>query len=302
MPVPKEIDSEGRIKSGTILTPDISESIKLYDQYFGYKLLNEGVVDKDWAAAMGAPAQEGKRYATLIPSSGTSIFIRFIEGTRVEDYVPLRSYGWASLEITVKDVDAVAASLEGSPFEIIGPPKKLEFSDAFIPMQCVGPSGEVLYLNQVNFALPGAHLPMAKSDVDHIFITPLATPDMDAAIKFYVDAFGWDKGDVYDSPYTVISRAFGVPMDTKYRFAMTQKGDLLNNEVDQYPEGTIERPTAPGELAPGLSYVSFMVEDLDGVKADAISPVFTRPEAPYNGRRAAYYTGAAGELIEVIEI
>jgi catechol 2,3-dioxygenase-like lactoylglutathione lyase family enzyme len=302
MPVPKEIDSEGRIKSGTILTQDINQSIALYDEYFGYKLLNEGVVDKAWAQAMGAPAQEGKRFATLIPSSGTSIFIRFIEGSKVEAYEPLKSYGWASLEITIKDVDKMAASLEGSPFTIIGPPKKLDFSDAFIPMQCVGPSGEVLYLNQVNHTLPGADLPLAKSEVDHIFITPLATPDMNAAIQFYVDAFGWDKGDVYNSPYTVISKAFGLPMDTPFHFGMTQKGDLLNNEVDQYPDGTIERPTAPGELPPGLSYVSFMVESLEAVKATPTSPIFTRSEAPYNGRKAAYFKGAAGELIEAIEI
>lgn len=302
MPVPKEIDSEGRIKSGTILTQDIDQSIALYDQYFGYKLLNEGVVDAAWAEAMGAPAHAGKRYATLIPASGTSIFIRFIEGSKVDAYEPLKSYGWASLEITIKNVDTMAASLEGSPFTIIGPPKKLDFSDAFIPMQCVGPSGEVLYLNQVNHALPGAHLPIAKSDVDHIFITPLATPDIEEATQFYVEAFGWDKGEVYKSPYTVISKAFGLPIDTPFVFGMTQKGDLLNNEVDQYPEGTIERPTTPGELPPGLSYVSFMVESLDAVKAEPVSAIFTRPEAPYNGRRAVYYKGAAGELIEAIEI
>jgi hypothetical protein len=100
----------------------------------------------------------------------------------------------------------------------------------------------------------------------------------------------------------VISKAFGLPMDTPFHFGMTQKGDLLNNEVDQYPDGTIERPTAPGELPPGLSYVSFMVESLEAVKATPTSPIFTRSEAPYNGRKAAYFKGAAGELIEAIEI
>lgn len=302
MPVPDRVDSEGRIKIGTILTPDIEQSIALYDQYFQYKPVNQGVVSKEWAHAMGAPAQEGKRYATLIPASGTAVYIRFIEGTRVDDYVPLRSYGWASLELTITDVDKMAADIENSPFKIIGPPKKLDFSDAFIPMQCVGPSGEVIYLNQVNHTLPGADLPLAKSYVDHIFITPLATPDMDAAIKFYQDAFGWDKGEVYHSPYSVISRAFDAPMDTKYYFAMTQKGDLLNNEVDQYPDGTIERPTTPGEIPPGLSFITFMTEDLDKVNAEPISPIFIHRELPYSGRRAAFYKGAAGELLEVIEI
>ncbi|MEM9878961.1 MAG: hypothetical protein AAF862_06760 [Pseudomonadota bacterium] len=302
MPVPTQTDSEGRIKAGTILTPDIDQSIALYDQYFGYKPITEGVVDDAWAAAMGAPQQVGKRFVTLAPASGIEIYIRFIEGSAVPAYLPLRSFGWASLEITVQDVYGLAARLEDSPFEIIGPPKKLEFSDAFIPMQCVGPSGEVLYLNQVNHAIPGQHLPIAQSDVDHIFITPLATPDMDAAIAFYADAFGWDKGEVYESPYSVINNAFGLPVETKHRFGMTQVGELLNNEVDQYPDGTIERPTVPGELPPGLSFISFMTNSLDAVKAAPISPIFTRTEAPYAGRRAVFYKGAAGELIEAIEI
>jgi len=302
MPVPSSVDSEGRIKVGTILTPDIDQSIALYDQYFGYKPVHETTVDETWAKAMGAPGQAGKRVVTLIPASGIPIYIRFIEGSEVPDYVPLRSYGWASLEITVQDVDSLAASLVDSPFEIIGPPKKLEFSDAFIPMQCVGPSGEVLYLNQVNHTLPDQHLPIAQSYVDHIFITPLATPDMDAATQFYVDAFGWNKGQVYESPYTVISRAFGLPMDTPFRFGMTQVGELLNNEVDQYPDGTVERPTAPGELPPGLSMITFMTASLKDVKAEPISPVFTYPYLPYAGRNAAFYKGAAGELIEVIEL
>jgi len=213
MPVPTQTDSEGRIKTGTILTQDMDQSIALYDQYFGYKPVNEGTVDEAWAAAMGAPQQAGKRFVTLAPASGIEIFIRFIEGRPVPDYGPLRSYGWASLEITVQDVYALAARLEGSPFKIIGPPKKLEFSDAFIPMQCTGPSGEVLYLNQVNHAIPGQHLPIAQSDVDHIFITPLATPDMDEAIAFYTEAFGWDKGEVYESPYSCLLYTSPSPRD-----------------------------------------------------------------------------------------
>ncbi|MEM7571023.1 MAG: hypothetical protein AAF337_14630 [Pseudomonadota bacterium] len=298
------VDTEGRIKVGTVLTPDFENSLAIYDKYLQYRPVHQGVIDEAWAKAMHAPAQAGKRYATLAPASGTTIFIRLIEGTVPEAYVPLRSYGWASLEITVQDVWKLAEELEAdrSPFEMYGPPKKLDFSDAFIPMQVIGPSGEVLYLNQVNESLPGMHLPMAQSYVDHIFITPLATPDMDEAIQYYVDAFGWDKGEVYESPYTVISKAFGKPMDTIYRFAMTQKGDVLNNEVDQYPDGTIERPTAPGELPPGVSFITFMTQDLDVVKAEAISDVFVREEAPYNGRRAAFYRGAAGELLEVISL
>ncbi|MEO0410646.1 MAG: VOC family protein [Pseudomonadota bacterium] len=298
------IDVEGRIKAGSVLTPDIDSALATYDTYLQYRPVNEGVIDAAWATAMGAPAQEGKRYATLAPASGTPIFIRLIEGTVPEDYLPLRSYGWASLEITVEDVWKLAKELEadGSPFEMYGPPRELEFSDAFIPMQVIGASGEVLYLNQVNSSPPGMYLPLAQSYVDHIFITPLATPDMDAAIQFYVDAFGWEKGDVYESPYTVISKAFGKPMDTIYTFAMTQKGDVLNNEVDQYPEGTVERPTAPGELPPGVSFITFMTESLEKVAAKPVSEIFVRSEAPYNGRPAAFYKGAAGELLEVIEL
>ncbi|MGD1955561.1 MAG: VOC family protein [Sphingomonadales bacterium] len=297
-----KIDTEGRIKVGSILTPDFDASLAAYDQYLRYRPIDDGIVDAAWAEAMGAPAMAGKRYATLAPESGTSIYIRFFEGTQVAAYQPLRSYGWGSLEITIKDVWKLADELENSPFEMYGPPKELEFSDAFIPMQVIGPSGEVLYLNQVNSSMPGMHLPLAQSYVDHIFITPLATPDMDAAVDFYAKAFGWDKGELYEAPYTVISKAFGKPMDTLYKFQMTQKGEVLNNEVDQYPEGTIDRPATDGELPPGVSMVSFITESLDKVAADPLCEPFIRSEAPYQGRRAAYYKGAAGELIEAIEL
>ena len=46
--------------------------------------------------------------------------------------------------------------------------------------------------------------------------------------------------------------------------------------------------------------VSYAVQSLDTVKAEPLGPVVARPESPYDGRRAATFRGAAGELVELI--
>jgi len=82
---------------------------------------------------------------------------------------------------------------------------------------------------------------------------------------------------------------------------MTCVGRVVNNEVDQYPEGTIERPCKDGMLAPGIALTSFIVSDLDKIDVPFIGGIQTFEGVPYNGRRSACCIGNAGELIELIE-
>jgi len=42
--------------------------------------------------------------------------------------VPARTFGWNALEIAVRDVDALQIDLAGSPFEIVGPARNLDFA------------------------------------------------------------------------------------------------------------------------------------------------------------------------------
>jgi len=296
-----KIDTEGRIKVGTVNTPDLEKSVADYQKWLGYEVVEQATLSADMATHLQAPAMAGRRYAVMQPASGTPIFIRFIEGTPVPDNTPLRSYGWASLEITVQDCDGLHEDLKNSPFEVIGEPALLDFTDKIYPMQVLGIAGEVLYLNEVRGSLPDYDLPIAQSPVDHIFITILATPDMQQGVDYYVSQFGWQQGNSYDVPYSVINKAFDLPESTTHKLSMNCVGRLVNNEVDQYPDGTANRPVAVGELPPGVAMISFISGD---ISKTAHAPLSVKPglQGPiYAGRTSAIFTGKAGELIEIIE-
>ena len=295
-------DSHGRIKCGTVTTPVFEASLADYRDLLRLDVVEEGQLDAALAASWGTPASAGKRYALVQPQSGAPGFIRIVEGSAVPDYVPLRSYGWASLEITVEDVWKLHEEiLAHGVFDVIGPPKLVDGFDSFIPMQVVARGGEVLYLNKVNSSTPETELPHAHSWVDHIFITILAAPDREASVAFYRDQIGFDEADTYELRYSVINAAFGLPEDTKSKITMTQVGLLPGNEIDDYPAGTIQRPRARGELPPGVAMVSYIVDDLGAIKAPFIAPPQVRDGPLYAGRRVATVLGAAGELLELIE-
>lgn len=294
-------DGEGRIKCATVSAADVDAVISSYEKYFGYRVIDQGQVSPSQATAWGTPAMAGSRQVIMGPESGSEVYIRIVENEGLPAYEPLKTYGWNAIEITVRDVEALHENLKQSPFEIVGEPTYLDFSDKIYPMQAVGLADELFYLNQVRGNLPDYDLPMARSFVDHTFIMVLATPDMDEAIKFYVDNFGWDQGNAYFVKYSVINEAFNLPEETPHHLSMTCNGRIVNNEIDQYPPETIERPCAPGKLAPGIAMTSFIVDDLDRVKADMITAPVRLDMAPYHGRRSACCVGNADELIELIE-
>ena len=294
-------DGEGRIKCATVSAADVTAVVNSYKDYFGYKIIEDNFVSEAQATHWGATAMAGKRQVVMAPMSGTQVFIRIVENYNMPDYDYLKSYGWNGIEITVRDVEALHENLKQSPFEIIGVPTYMDFSDKIYPMQAVGVANEVFYLNQVRGDLPDYDLPMARSFVDHTFIMVLATPDMNDAIKFYVQNFGWAQGNEYFVKYSVINKAFELPEETPHYLSMTCVGRIVNNEIDQYPEATVPRNCAENKLPPGIAMTSFIVEDMDKVKATLISKPLRIDMAPYNGRRSACCIGNAGELIELIE-
>ena len=297
-----KMDCEGRIKAAVISAAKPDEVAKSYKDYFGYQVVEQGVVTEAEANMWGTPGMKGKKSILMGPESGTQVFFRIIENDKVENYVPLKSFGWNAIEVTVQDVEEIDRQLQDSPFQIIGPPAYLDFSDKIYPMQAVGLADEVFYLNQVKGDLPDYDLPLARSFVDQIFIMILASPNMNEAIKFYSEKLGWSQGNAYFTKYSVINNAFDLPEETPHHLSMTCVGRDVNNEVDEYPEGTTERPCTPGLLPPGIAMVSYTVTDLDSLDIDFFSPPRILEHAPYNGRRVAACRGNAGELVELIEL
>lgn len=295
-------DRHGRIKCGTVSTPDLDAALQDYHDLLALDFVEEGTVPTDLAESWGAPAVAGRRFALLQPQSRVPSFIRLIELPLRDDFVPTRTFGWAAFELTVADVYGLAERVKGSGFETVGPPKPIENLPYFVPMQVLGRGREMLYFNQVAMDTPSSDLPKAGSEVDHIFIVILATTDRPGAVAHLRERLGLDEGGSYTLNYTMINKAFGLPDGTPSTLTMVQSGRMPIVEVDGYPDAATPRAADPGMLPPGNAIVTLAVDRLDRPGLDFIAPALRRAGPLYAGRRTATVRGSAGELIELIEL
>lgn len=294
--------THGRITGGVVTTPDLDAALTDYHNCLGLDIVEQGTLAADLAASWGCPNSAGARFATLRPESGAHCFIRLVEAPLPDDFKPTRTFGWAAYELTVKDVFGWPDRLQGSGFDIVGPPKELEGLPYFVPMQVTGRGREMVYLNEVAENTPTSDLPKAKSRTDHIFIVILATPDREASLKWFEKALKLDISSSYTLAYSMINNAFALDSDYRTTITMVQKGRLPIVEVDEYPEAATVRQGSPDMLPPGNAMITLAVDDLDALAVDFIAPPVRRDGPVYGGRRAATVRGFAGELIELLEI
>jgi catechol 2,3-dioxygenase-like lactoylglutathione lyase family enzyme len=293
--------SHGRILCGTATVPDLDAALSDYRDTLGLAVVERGELAAELAASWGTPASAGASYAVLQPTSDATSFVRLVEQPVPVDFVPVRTYGWAAFEITVQDVFGWPAKLAGSGFDIVGPPREIPGLPYFVAMQMLGRGKEMIYLNEVRSNTPTSDLPPANSPVDHIFIVILACADRPAVLDWYRDRVKLDIGADYTIPYTMISKAFGLPDDHLSTITMAQKGRMPIVEIDGYPQAAKARPGAPGHLPAGNAMVTLEVDDLDALDLDwHVAPV-AYPGAIYAGRRVASVLGLAGELLELVE-
>lgn len=294
--------THGQILGGLVSTPCLDAALEDYHGVLGLDLIEQGRLPADLAAGWGCPKSAGARFATLRPKSGAHCFIRLVEAPLPADFRPTRTYGWAAFELTVKDVFGWPARLDGSGFEIVGPPKALEGLPYFVPMQVIGRGREMIYLNEVADNTPTSDLPKAQSLTDHIFIVILAAPDREASLKWFESALGLDISSSYTLAYSMINNAFGLGSDYRTTITMVQKGRLPIIEVDDYPPEASVRQGDRAMLPPGNAMITLAVDDLDALTADFIAAPVARDGPVYEGRRTATVRGLGGELIELIEI
>lgn len=295
--------THGRIVGGLATTPDLAGALADYRDRLGLRVVEHGPLDPSLAAAWGAPAAAGAAMATLAPESGAPCFVRLVEQPVPDGFVPTTSFGWAAYEITVQDVFGWPDRLAGSGFEIVGPPKEIPGLPYFVAMQMLGRGREMIYLNEVRQDTPTSDLPRAASPVDHLFIVILATPDRAATMRWYAEVLGFEEGSSYVIPYTMISRAFGLPLDTLHGLSMAQAGRMPIVEIDDYPAQATARPCDRGRLPPGNALVTLAVDSLDRPPGlTFLTPPAVRDGPFYGGRRSATVRGPAGELLELVEI
>jgi catechol 2,3-dioxygenase-like lactoylglutathione lyase family enzyme len=296
-------DTHGRIKCGTISVPDFQGSLADWTNLLGYECVETGKVPIELANGWDAIKTLGARTALLAPPGGGDTgFVRLIEQPAVLAYLPMRTYGWVGYELTVRDVPSLHDRLRGSSIRILTPPERTPDGTGWTPIEATGRAGEVLFFNAVTDTLRDLEFPRAVADVDRIMVAMLAAADRAAAVRFHVDALGFSEGGTFRLPYPIINNAFGLPPETESEATVISVGRMPVCEIDQFPAGTTERKQLLGYLPPGNAVVSFAVRSLAAIRAPLIAPPETMGGPLYAGRRAACTRGAAGELIELIEV
>lgn len=288
------------LHGATLTVADAAAAAVRYERWFGYERIEMAPVDPALARSWGADAVAQARMITLKPPIPDGSFLRLIEQRSEPTYRPLRTYGWAAIEICVSDVEAVAARLAPSPFRIIGPPKPLDGWPSIKPMQVAGPDGEIVYLTEIQTCPPGMQLRQAQTLIDSLFILVAAHSDLDSARRWYGERLGLDVGPVSAIAYTMLQNSFAMP-DAKFDLCTAGRDGAVFLELDQYPPAATPRPRFPAYLAPGCAIGTFLTPDLAPLLAQAIAAPVQPVSAFYQGRRAVSLHGPDGILIEVVE-
>jgi len=246
------------LRAATLTVADPDATAGLYRQWFDYRLLESGLIDPALAAAWSAPAMAGRLYHILGPASGEPTYLRLIQATPPPDYQPLRTHGWAAIELCIQNVQATHERLKESPFTIIGPPKSLDGAPAIWPMQVQGPDGEIIFLTEIRADEPHARLPRAKTPIDQLFIAVHACADLAVTRAWFESTLGLSGAGNFELAYSTLSRAFGLPVTQKHKIAVLGHGTDAFLQLDQYPPSATPRPTSHAELPPGIAIVTLL--------------------------------------------
>ena len=287
----------GRITAVTITSPDLDRVIEIYSKYLGYRFISSTTVSAEQAKRWDAENIEGSKMIFMSPESSNDFFFRFIQQDIDEDYVPFGTYGWNAAELIVKDVDQSAEKLIGSPFEVIGEPADLSFTDQIRAMQILGPSKEIIYLTQFKSKLNEFDSPSPRCDIDQTFIVILAGENLDQMQSFLHQELSVKKAAPMQSRIRAISKVFDLPEDTKYKSAALAIRDQSLIELDEMPSKAGPRTCRPGYLPSGISIVSFIAHD-----SGLINKTYDSNIPSFEKFQASTIKGNSGELIEIINV
>lgn len=289
------------LKCATHVVKDVAAARDRYVEWMSYKVVEEGTVSADLAASWIAPATAGRAFCVLQPASGAQTFLRFVEGDVVPDYQPIRTYGWAAIELCVTDVEAVNVRMLESPFDVIGPPKALDGFATVKPMQVRGDDLETVYLTEILADGRAAGLPTPQSLIDRPFILVLACPDLRKSTQWVKDVLGLETIEPVAIRYSMISLAFGLDPDSKHELITAKWNGEVFLELDQYPEGATERPRHPGALPPGVAITTMAHPDMARLDGHWASEPVVRDGPLYGGRKVGMLLTPEGALLEVID-
>ena len=292
-----------RIRGTTIGAIDLAKTEAWYTQWLDQKVRERGNVTKEMAASWGAPNSAGRSFIVFSTEAHPDVFIRAVAVDPVPGYRALTTWGWNAIEIIIDDIEALHARLKNSPFEFIGQPASLGVRYPTIhAMQVKGPSEEVLYLTTETGDRTKSSLPLPGALVGRPFIMVVAGPDIETMRSWYADAFNMMRQPINPSLATLTRTAQAAPAEAAYTISllsMAQHGNML--QLDGFPSGPKARPSALGQLPPGVAMTSFDVKSLDALKLKYLATPQKLGGTAYGNARVATVAGTAGELIELIE-
>lgn len=290
------------LKCATHVVADVDAAMERYARELDYVVIEQGEIAHDLAESWNAPASAGRRYVVMQPASGSPVFLRFVEGDTVADYLPIRTYGWAAIEICVQDVEKVnERMLASETFDVIGAPKPLDGFPNVKPMQVRGPDQETVYLTEIRVDDASSGLPKPQSLIDRPFILILASADLPRTATWLADVLGLEVTDPISIFYSMITLAFDLPAQEKHALVIARWQGQTFIEADQYPDAATERPCNPGALPPGVSIVSMVHPEIARLDGHWISPPVVRDGPLYAGRRVGVLKTPEGALLEVME-
>jgi catechol 2,3-dioxygenase-like lactoylglutathione lyase family enzyme len=291
----------GPVRGVTTTAADLGAVEAAYTRYLGYRVAERTQVAPETAQAWAAPAVAGRPALVMAPQSGEPTFLRFVQQAAPEGFKACTTWGWAATEIIVQDAYALAERLADSPFRVVGPARPLDSSDSIHAMQAIGPAGEMLYFAMLRRPIPGREMPTALSFVDRCFIAVLGAPDLPAAARFYEENFGAPPNPTFTGRIRSLSGQNDLSPETRFDLATTELPTGSKIEIDQYLDFARARPRPEGGLPAGMAMVTFECSDFDRFVDRMLSPPIGAQLPPHKGRRAGVLTGAAGELIELVE-
>jgi hypothetical protein len=252
----------GPLAHATLIVDDATPVAAAYAA-LGLQALPAAAVSPAQAASWGHPALAGAGVMLLAPPGGAPL-LRLLQQPGAAPRPTRFSHGWLALEILVRDVDALAAPALAAGFEIVGPPADLEMSPHLRAMQVVGPAGEMLYLTQVKAPVPPFDLPLSAGlptgrALGPLFIAVMSTPSRAAALAACAPLQPTQAPPAvlqFDTKVTVLNRAFGRPLPTRWPLATVALAGQCLFEIDEVQDEMLAPAPPAGALPAGLAWVS----------------------------------------------
>ena len=247
-----------------VLAQNLALTQEAYEDYLGYRSVDEGMMSAELAAAIDRPELADRRFVTMMPRSGPQVGLRLVEGN-ASGYMPMKRVGWSAIELLVKDPEQLETELSGSAFRHLQGPDFLTEQKNILAMQVTGPNQELLYLTHMIDPSKSFLRPQPSPEpVGHAFIMVMGSPDLEASLAFWRRYF--DNSIVGPIPYRigVLSDAYDLPGETLHPLALVSMSDGYGIEIDQYPDEATAVP-APEDERGGVILVSLSV-DPEGLK------------------------------------